>query len=353
MRFIVFFLVLITLISCNENKNRHSKGKFLKQEEHNPYLPKLTPISINENRLKEGDMIEFEKIFNLSYGYITEAFGMHKTITKSSITFEKNKKESDEVPNVKVDKNKGASDQEMSAKINNKISLDQEIVVEQESSENFRVVSKNSTGEGKEVRWVNHNLFVKSMKESFLKRRTINDEHLKFRDEPIRLWRTLFKLLAFQGGVIYKGEGNISGRETLIFDFTKLSTPYKIVQDPHKRTLKQIADIQFLKGSIQLDKKSYIPLQITIQATYSFESFRIKGELVNANFTYDRKINLTTTIKIDEPKEDEIVNILRAPDEADAEEKILSFKEGHSQLEKLKKAEEERLKKVKPQEENQ
>ncbi|MBN2693346.1 hypothetical protein JXR93_01665 [bacterium] len=353
MRFIIFLLILITLISCGENKNRHSKEKFLKQEEHNPYLPKLTPPSINENRLKEGDMIEFEKIFNLSYGYTTEAFGAHKSVTKSSITFERDKKLSNEIPNVKVDKDKGASDENMPPKINNSITLDQETIIEQESGENFKIVSKNSNGEGKEIRWINHNLFVKSIKESFVKRTSISDEHLKFRDEPIRMWRTLFKLLGYQAGVIYKGEGNYSGRECLIFDFTKRATPYKTIQDPHKRSLKEIADIQFLKGTIQLDKKTYIPLEITMQASYNFESFRFKGEIVKAKFSYSRKIDLTSSIAtIEEPKENEIVNILRAPDEADAEEKILSFKEGHSQLEKLKKAEEERLNKIKPKENN-
>jgi len=347
-RVLILLLVLISLTSCFEGKKKASKEKILKYTNDDPYDPKLTKAVIDENKIKANDNIEFEKILFMPYSYIAQQIGNHSAKIEANIKYSKVKPDEEvELETFDPDKNEGigASDRALPSVKKNEIELKESIEISHEEGKNFQIKTKNSMGYGKEIIWLNKDLFVKSIDEKFVKRQSKNNEHIIYKEESVKLLKTFLNLTAFQIGTEYKGTKNYLGKTVMVFDFVKLEKPYKTFEDPKKRTLKQIADINSVKGSIFVDDVSKSPLFIEIETSFVFESTKAKNQKVKVDFYYKKESdNLNSKITIAEPKITEMINTVIPPDEKDAEEKILSFKEGHSQIDKQKKAEEDRKK---------
>ncbi len=328
----IFLLSILLILSCSSNdKNKQAKQRLINGKDKNPYVIKVENLKINNDKL-DKNMNEFEKALFMSYSYIHSKLGGFKAKVSSEIIYSRAKKlQFDDfdkkVPNI----NEGASDKKMPPVYNNVINLKQEIDFEHSVSENFSTKIKNNMGYSKEIRWINEILFVKSNREKFSYRKSIEDEHVKYKEESIKLLKEFFKLNDYKFEINYSKSSEYENKKVKVYTLSAGDKSYKNKNENKKIKIK----ITACNGEIFLDE-NHIPLKIDI---YIKSSSIFKEKEIIKEFKYSRKIyDIGKKIDIKTP-ENTFVSVI-PPSEEDAEEKILSFKKGHSAIEKLRKKKE-------------
>jgi len=334
---ILILLLLITLLSCTQrDENKLAKKRLLNDKDSNPYVAVIKPLNIDSSKF-EKDMLEFEKSFLMPYSYIANRVGAHRSETKTELTYSRVDKIKVADLDVTVPvKDDGASDKKLPPVVNNLLTLTQTTLIEHTKGENFHIKTDNNMGYGKDIKWINQILFIKSKGERYTHRSSINNEHLTYKEEGVTLLKEFIKMNHYMFSVSFKKDSTYEGRDVKIYTLNSAETSYKKSEVP-KNDFKLLK----VKGEIYIDSKNMVPLKINIDIVSEFKSSKFKNKLgkaqrVKKEIKYERKIyDIGKEIMVEPAKES--FNTRINPSEEDAEEKILAFKKGHSVIEKLKK----------------
>jgi len=338
-------IILSLLFSCSpKQENIEAKKKLLENQDITPYNPPVKSLDINLSDLKSNKKQAIGKVLETPYLYLSQKIKAHKSKTYAKLTYSRAKKvEIAKYEKIKPKKDKGASDRVLPSIKKNIISLSENIYIEHDKGNNFKVVLDNSMGYKKDIRWINKILYINDDSDKFTMRKSENNEHLKTLNEPSQLLSKVLEMISYRITASYKDNKDYNGRDVLVFEFKSLDEPYK------KFEMKSKSEIKDITGSIYIDQATYSPIFIDLEINWSFKS-KVKNkltnepELIDAQFIIKR--NTTSigdeSIDIKTPEQEKVLNVKIAPSEADAEEKILNFKKGHSSLDKLRKEKKER-----------
>ncbi len=345
---IIPLLLILLIFSCNPKpENIEAKKRLINNHDTDQYNPPVKSLDIQLSELKNSNQKAIGKILESPYRYLSEKLKAHKSKTSAELAYSRvNKVKIPKYKPVVPKKDEGASDRELPPEVHNFLSLSENIYIEHDKGNNFMVKLDNSMGYKKDIRWINKILYINDDSDRYTTRKSIDNEHLKTLNEPSLLLSKVLEMISYKITASYQEEKTYNNRSVLVFNFKKSDTPYKKDVKINKKSV-----IKDISGLLYVDKETYAPIFIDLTIKWRFES-RIKNkktkkpQFIDAKFTIKR--NTTNigdeTIDINTPEQDKILNVKIPPSEADAEEKILNFKKGHSAIDKLKKEKEKREK---------
>lgn len=344
---IIPLLLIALILSCSpRQENIDAKKKLINNHDINQYDPPVKSLGIQLSELKASNEKAIAKVLESPYRYLSEKLKAHKSKTYIKLTYSRVTKV--EIPKYKPvipKKDHGASDRKLPPKVNNFLSLSENIYIEHDKANNFMVKLDNSMGYKKDIRWINRILYINDDSDRYTTRKSVDNEHLKTLNEASLLFTKVLEMISYKITASYREDKTYNNRNVLVFNFKPLEKPYK------KTNINKNSKIKEIKGSLYVDEETYAPIFIDLTIKWRFKS-RIKNkktnkpEFIDANFTIKRDTTNIgdNSIDIKTPEQDKLLNTKIPPSEADAEEKILNFKKGHSAIDKLKKEKEKREK---------
>lgn len=327
---------MISLLGCEKSAEKIKiKERALTGSDIDFLHPPLKPLNATLKGVKEGDMRMGERMLLASMGHSAQ-LGVYQSDITMKVTLQREKEI--DIPKVIVlntKKDKGASDGVLEPQRYNEINLNTKMTFTQGKGVDYALDHTNGAY-GKEIRWIDRMLYVRHHREQFSKRKSMDQEHLQFREEPVTLLKTFVDGLQGRWKLIYIGARSVAGRSGVAYTIALSSEQFRTFEGSK-------SDVDSVSGEVVFDQERLVPLKISFQGTYRYLSQKHQKR-VKAIFDYSREVKKSggdITITVPE----KILNTMRPPEEQDAEEKILSFKPGHSALEKLR-AEDERHKRI-------
>jgi len=337
---IIPLVVIILMFSCSPKKeNIEAKKKLVNNHDINQYAPPVKSLDIKLSELKSSDTKAIGKVLNSSYNYLAQKLKAHKSKTFSKLEYSRAVKvKIPEYEPVIPKENEGASDRKLPPVLKNFLSISENIYIEHDNGHNFSVKLDNSMGYKKDIRWINKILYINDDSDRFTTRRSIDNEHIKTLNEPSLLLLEVLKMISYKITATYKEDKTYNSRNVLAFEFKPMDKPYKEGVKINKKS-----KIETISGTLYIDKETYAPIFIDLTIKWRFES-KVKNkktnkpEFINAKFVIKRDTTSIgdSSIDIKTPEQDKLLNVKIPPSEANAEEKILNFKKGHSAIERLR-----------------